>query len=112
MKFTVQQPGVPPGSYGAKFVEASPFSNDFGEAVKLVFEITTGEHQGSNATRICSTKLTPNSNLFTFITALLGHKPGSGEEIDLEHLAGTPGMIVVGETKSGSTRVESFVRVG
>lgn len=112
MKFTVSPSGLPVGSYGAKFIAAEPITNDFGDGVTLKFEVLSGDHTGETATRICSTKLSPKSNLFKFIQALKGTKPEAGEEIDLLSYVGTAGMIVVEETDSGSTRVGSFIRMG
>ena len=112
MKFTVERSGVPVGSYGAKFVQAEAFSNDFGDAVRLSFEVVAGEHSGATCTRIVSAKLTPKSGLYRFVQAIAGRKPEAGEEIDLAAMYGTAGLIVVQETDSGAVRVESFVRMG
>jgi len=112
MKFTVARSGVPAGSYGAKFVQAEAFSNDYGDAVRLTFEVVAGDHTGATCSRIVSPKLTPKSGLYRFVQALAGRKPEAGEEIDLAALYGTSGMIVVQETDSGAVRVESFVRMG
>ena len=114
MKFKVERSaGVPIGSYAAKFIEAEQAANDYGEAVVLKFQVTGGEHTGSIATRWCSPNLTQKSTLFQFVAAMAGRKPEAGEEIDVASFYGTPGMVVVGEAKSGNgTRVETFIRTG
>ena len=110
MKFTMQNDGVPTGNYPVEFTGAEEFENDFGPGVKLVFRVTAGEQEGASPTRIVSAKLSPKSNLFKFVSALKGRKPEAGEEIDLDSLTGVRGMVIVGETESGSTRVETFLR--
>lgn len=111
MKFTVSASGLPVGSYGAKFIGVEPITNEFGDAVSLRFEVLSGDLAGQTATRICSTKLSPKSNLFGFISALKGSKPEAGEQIDLSSYFGTTGMIVVEAIDSGATRVGAFIRM-
>ncbi len=113
MKFTVTaSEGLPVGSYAARFASAEAVSNEFGDAVKLVFEVLQGEHTGATASRFCSTKLTPKSNLFKFLTALKGGKLEPGESVDLLTFIGSTGMMIVEATDSGATRVGSFMKIG
>ena len=112
MKFVVTAgEGLPVGSYPAKFAAAEPFENEYGPAVKLVFEVLQGEFQGQSASRICSVKLSPKSNLFRFIAALKGTKLEPGEEVNLLSFIGQKGMMTVEQADSGSSRVGSFIRV-
>ncbi len=69
--------------------------NEYGPGVKLVFEVLQGEHQGQTASRICSTKLSPKSNLFKFLQAFKGGKLEPGEQVDLLTFIGQQGMMVV-----------------
>ena len=113
MKFTVSAgEGLPVGSYAAEFAGAEPITNDFGDGVKLIFKCLQGDHEGQQATRICSTKLSPKSNLHRFLTALKGSKLEPGEQVDLEAFLGTRGMMIVEATDSGSSRVASFIKMG
>ena len=65
MKFTMREAtGLPAGSYPAKFTGAEPFENDFGPGVKLLFEVTAGEHAGEVGSRITSEKFSSKSNLY------------------------------------------------
>lgn len=112
MKFTVTAgEGLPVGSYAARFKEAEPVTNDFGEGVKLVFEVLQGEHLGQTASRICSTKLSPKSNLYKFLQAFKGGKLEPGEQVDLLSFIGQQGMMIVEGTDSGATRVATFIRM-
>lgn len=112
MKFTVTAgEGLPIGSYAARFTAAEPFDNEFGPAVKLIFEVLQGEHQGQKASRICSAKLSPKSNLFKFLQAFKGGKLELGDQIDLFSFLGQQGMMIVEATTGGSTRVGSFIRM-
>lgn len=112
MKLTVSgASGVPSGSYAARFVEAEAVLNDFGEGVRLSWEVLQGDHKGERTTRIVSQKLGPKTNLFKFVSALAGRRPEAGEEIDLTTFYGVTGMAIVGDCEGGSTRVESFIRM-
>lgn len=115
MRFTVTAgEGPPVGSYAAKFTSVEPFDNgssEYGPGVKLTFEVLQGEHQGQKASRICSMKLSPKSNLYKFLQAFKGGKLEVGEQIDLNSFVGQQGMIIVEATEGGSTRVGSFIRM-
>jgi hypothetical protein len=115
LKFTVTAgEGLPVGSYPAKFSSAEPFDNgstEYGPGVKLTFEVLHGEHQGQKASRICSIKLSPKSNLFKFLQAFKGGKLEPGEQVDLLSFVGQQGMMIVEATEGGSTRVGSFIRM-
>ena len=111
MKFTCKSSGIPDGTYPVNFTEAEASTNDFGYGVVLRFEVINGEHVGETTTRIVSQKLSPKSGLFKFVTALGGRKLEPGEEIDLTSFYGVQGLAIVAETDSGSSRVESFVRM-
>ena len=113
MKFTVTAgEGLPVGSYAAKFTSAELITNDYGEGVKLIFEVLQGAHQGQTGSRICSTKLSPKSNLFKFLQAFKGGKLEPGEQVDMLSFVGQQGMVIVEATEGGSTRVGSFIRMG
>ena len=113
MKFTVTAgEGLPIGSYAAEFADAEPFENDYGPGVKLIFAVLQGDFQGQKSSRICSTKLSPKSNLFKFLQAFKGGKLEPGEQVDLLSFIGTRGMMIVEATEGGSTKVGSFIRMG
>lgn len=111
MKFTMQDnTGVPVGGYAAEFAGAEAFENEFGPGVKMKWKILNGDHQGTEATRIVSQKLSPKSNLCKFVKSLKGSDIAAGEVIDLQSYVGVRGMVVVEETDSGATRVGSFLK--
>ena len=113
MRFTVTAgEGLPIGNYAAKFTSAEAITNDYGEGVRLIFEVLQGEHHGQTASRICSIKLSPKSNLFKFLQAFKGGKLEPGEQVDLLSFVGQQGMMIVEATEGGSTRVGSFIRMG
>ena len=113
-QFTVSSAsGVPSGSYNATFAGIEPYSEhseQYGEGVLLKFKISGGEHDGEEASRICSKKFSAKSNLFKFAKSLKGADLESGESFDFQDYIGTKGMIVVEETDSGSTRVSTFLK--
>ena len=61
--------GVPSGSYNATFEGLEAYTENldkYGEAVVLKFRITSGEHKGEEASRICSRKFSAKTNLYRF----------------------------------------------
>jgi len=111
MKFTmIDTAGVAAGGYAAEFTGAESFENEFGPGVRLKWKVLDGEHADAEASRIVSQKLSPKSNLYRFVKSLKGTDIAAGEEVDLQSYVGIKGMIVVGETDSGATRVESFLK--
>ena len=112
MKFTMSDTtGIPVGGYSAEYVGAEEFlSDDYGPGVRLKFKVLDGEHAAAEASRICSQKLSPKSNLHKFVKSLKGSDIAAGEQVDLQSYAGTRGMIVLEETDSGATRVGSFLK--
>ncbi len=116
MIFTAESGGGPPaGSYPAAFVGCEPFeggesSKDYGPAVKLIFQILGGDLMGMEATRIVSHKMTPNTNLRKFASAIKGAPIDDNEEFNAEQYFGTVGLIVVVDTDNGWTKVDAFIR--
>ena len=93
MQFTMTSGGLPVGSYPAKFMGVDKFEENiekYGLGIILKFQVLAGEHEGEEASRICSAKLSPKSALTKFV--------------------GSTGSILVTETQSGATRIETFLR--
>ncbi|MEQ8847239.1 hypothetical protein [Botrimarina sp.] len=105
--------GVPVGSYDAEFVGVEPFeehNEQYGPAVMLKWRITAGEHEGAEASRICSKKFSPKSTLAKLAVALKGGAIAPGESFSFDAVVGTRGSLLVEQTDSGSTRVATFIR--
>ena len=114
MKFTATAAGstVPAGSYDAKFKGIEEFNEgEYGPGVRLLYEVTSGEHAGEIASRICSQKFSSKSNLFKFAGQLRGTEVSLGEDFDFAEFVGTTGKIMVETTANGeSTRVSMFLK--
>jgi len=113
MEFTMGTGGVPAGSYFAEFVGAEPYTENaekYGEGVALRFRILGGEHDGAEASRICSARLTPKSVLGKFAVALKGSTIAAGERFSFDAHKGVQGNLLAEPTESGGTRVAYFVR--
>ena len=113
MEFTMQETGVPVGSYRARFIVAGPYTENadkFGHGVSLKWQIVGGEHDRCEASRICSAKLTKKTVLGKLATAIKGSEITAGERFSFDDYVGVTGSIVVEETDSGSTRVAMFIR--
>ena len=105
--------GLPPGAYTAKFVSAEPYTENqekFGPGVSLKWRVVGGDHDGEEATRICSAKLTPKSTLGKFAVALKGGAIASGERYNFANFVGVTGTILVEATDNGGSRISTFLR--
>ena len=113
MKMTMGTGGLPVGSYSARFKKCEEYKENldkYGPAVRLVFTVQGGEHDGEEGFAVCSAKLTPRSKLTKFATAIKGGPIAAGDEIDFDDLVGVEGLIVVEETESGGSKVASFIK--
>lgn len=113
MEFTVSSGGLPPGAYSAQFVGVEPYLENqekFGPGCSLKFRVVAGEHAGSEASRICSQKLTPKSSLGKFAVALKGSAIAAGERFNFASYVGTQGTILVEATDNGGSKITTFLR--
>lgn len=113
MHFTMTSGGLPVGSYPAKFMGVDKFEENiekYGLGIILKFQVLAGEHEGEEASRICSAKLSPKSALTKFAVSLKGSKIESGEQFSFTPFVGSTGSILVTETQSGATRIETFLK--
>ena len=114
MEFTVGSGGLPVGAYSAIFVGAEPYTENvekYGPGVSLKFRVVGGEHNGEDATRICSAKLTPKSSLGKFAVALKGGSVIAGERFNFANYVGTAGSIIVEATDNGGSRISTFLKM-
>ncbi len=114
MQFEVAQGGGPPvGVYKAKFVEVEETTHDeFGDGLKFVFEITSGDHAGEQATRITGPKPTPKNACGRMLAGISGETLKPGIKIDLAPHVGEIYMLQVEETKNDSTRIGTVIKSG
>lgn len=113
MQFTMGTGGVPAGTYAARFAGIEPYLENqekYGPGVSLKFVVIGGDHDGAEASRICSQKLSPKSALAKLAVAIKGAPIAPGESFSFDQYVGVLGTIVVEETDSGSTRVSAFFR--
>jgi hypothetical protein len=100
VKEATVSPAIPEAVYRAALVFVDEGTGQYGEYLKLTFEIVDGEHKGVVKTLVCSKKLTKSksgksSKLFDVVKALTKSDPGSGASIDLEDLIGKACQIVI-----------------
>ncbi|MBM4068059.1 MAG: hypothetical protein FJ271_03825 [Planctomycetes bacterium] len=107
MKLTVKQSGVPVGTYLARFTGTKETENDFGEGLAWEFDVQSGAHAGAKAGRITGRTPTTKNACGKMLASISGKSLSAGEEIDLADYIGRNYLIIVAETPSGSTRVES-----
>ena len=111
-KFTVKEPQapepIPVGVYQAKLVSFEEKSGgQFGDYVRLEFEITEGEQKGTKRSYLASAKLTKGKNskttskLFRAVSALMGKDPEPDDEVSLQELVDKKCQILV-EDRSGN----------
>jgi len=114
MQFEIAQGGGPPvGVYKAKFGGVEETQHDeFGAGLKFVFEITSGEHAGEQATRITGPKPTPKNACGRMLAGISGETLKPGVTIDLAPHVDKTYMIQVQETKNDATRIETIIKAG
>lgn len=112
LRIEASSSGVPEGQYQAELTAVEPFNENadkYGEAFRFVWEITEGDFEGDESSRICARKLTKKSALGKLVRSLKGSDVEKGESVDLESFIGLTGLIIVEELDSGSTRVAKFL---
>jgi len=111
LQFEISQSGGPPaGIYRAKFKDVeSTEHKEFGDGLKWVFEVETGDHAGELATRITSPKPTPKNAAGRMIRQVSGQSLAAGQTLDLVPFVGKSYLVQVAETQSGATRVETVM---
>ena len=112
LTFEVTTGGGPPaGVYKAKFVGVEETEHDeYGAGLKFVFEVTSGDHAGEQATRITGTKPTPKNACGRMLAGISGESLKPGCQIDLAPHVGTEFMLQVEETPNGATRIGTVIR--
>lgn len=89
-------PFIPEGIYTATFVGYEEKRGlAYGDALKMNFEITEGDHKGTVLNQLVSERLSPQSNLGKIVRCLQGKPLKMSQEIDLDKLVGSACKIVV-----------------
>lgn len=105
-----QSGGPPPGIYRGVFKDCEPFEHvEFGEGLRWIFEIETGEHAGETATRVTGLRPTPRNAAGRVIAGITGRPVAAGQKLDLMPFVGRSYLVQVEETKTGSTRVATIM---
>lgn len=99
--------GVPAGSYLAKFLGYESTTTEFGDCLRWQFEVVNGQHTGSRTSRITGLSPTTKNACGRVLSGITGKPLTAGEDIDLESFIGRTYWIVVVNTDSGGTKVES-----
>ena len=111
MKMTMKA-DVPEGEYLGKLLAVEEWNENvdkYGPAVRFAWEITRGDFQNQEVSRITGTRVTKKTALGKLLRGLKGGAIEPGEEIDPTQFVGREYVLTVGETDSGSTRVESVI---
>lgn len=112
MSFVMKSAGVPVGQYRAKFSSwEESVHEEYGDRVLFEFEIVDGKEKGNKSTRFTSAKMSPKSALCKIAKGLSGKAFEPGDNFDPNDYVGREYLILVSETDSGSTRVESVILV-
>jgi hypothetical protein len=92
---------VPEGIHEAKLAGVRRFTNAFGDRVGLVFEITTGPHQGIELMEAAALKASPRGKLAELLRGMGG---ADGSLLKAHELVGKPCRIAVRHeaTKAGA----------
>jgi hypothetical protein len=109
--FTVSDGGLPlitEGEYKATFVEYEEKKGlAYGDALKMNFEVSEGDFQGTVLNTLVSERLSPQSRFGQTVCALTGKPLKIKQDFDLDSLIGTPCIIVV-QTQQGKGSYGDF----
>jgi hypothetical protein len=96
--FKVDSSGLPlieAGEYPTAFTGWELKSTQFGESVQLNFTLQDEKNKGTVVGALMRAKITPNTKLGTFVSALMGKELEIDSEIDLDTFLGTKGTVKV-----------------
>ena len=111
MRLKVGTGGPPPGTYTATFAGVEETTHEqWGPGLKWTFEIVAGPHRGIKAHRTTGLTATAKNGCGLMLKAVIGRPLVLGEVHDCDQFIGEAYMIMVAETPSGSTRVETAIR--
>jgi hypothetical protein len=101
---------IPPGSYNAEFLGVEETNHqEYGPGLNWLFKVSSGKHKGQKTGRITAGECTKKNAAGKFLVALVGRSWDVAKTADVDDFIGTSCQIVVAETDSGATRVESFI---
>ncbi len=103
----VSSGGVPAGSYLAKFIGMEPTNNEFGDGLRWQFEVANGPLKGAKTSRITSQSPTPKNACGKMLSGITGKTLTPGEDVNLDAHIGKTFLVVVINTESGGTRIDS-----
>ena len=112
LQFEVKAGGGPPaGFYKAKFLTVEPTEHEeYGTALKFVFEVSDGEHKNEVATRITSNTPTPKNAAGRMLSGLTGETLAPGRTVDLDPFVGREYLLQVENTANGNgTRISTVM---
>ncbi|MGE4002637.1 MAG: hypothetical protein AB7I48_20770 [Planctomycetaceae bacterium] len=110
--FLMRSSGVPEGQYRARFARwETSVHEQYGDRCQFVWTVLGGQHDGSEASRYTGVKMTPKSAIAKLAKGLAGRPIEIGDTFDPDRYIGREYLILVAETESGSTRVESVMPV-
>jgi len=104
---------IPEGLYKASVIDIEEGNGNYGDYLRLRFEIIDGDHKGTSRTLVASKKITVSKNgktskLYGIVKALTKIEPVADGEFDIESLKGKTCQILVknGPEKNGITYQE------
>jgi hypothetical protein len=108
MPFIIKSTDCPAGVYKAQFKGVEEMSHpEYGPGLRFDFEIADEPNKGRRACRITSHDPTPRNAAGRMLCDLAGITPANGVSVDPADFVGRAYTIVVRESESGRTRVES-----
>ena len=108
MNFVIKSTDCPAGVYKARFTGVEEMTHaEYGDGLRFDFEVVDGTHKGKRTCRVTSADPTPRNAAGRLLGDLAGVPPANGVNVDLDEFIGQEYTIVVRESESGRTRVES-----
>lgn len=103
---------VPAGQHVGEFAGCETTEHkEYGPGLLWSFKVTKGKWTGQKVGRTTTDKASKKNNAGKFLTMLTGLSFENAIKADTDDFIGTECRLIVAETDSGFTRVESFIPV-
>ncbi len=109
MKISVKEQ-VPPSVYDAEFLGVEETTHEkWGDGLLWSWAIAKGRHKGQTVYRTTKPTATARNSCGDFLKSITGLPLDQAKTKDVDDYAGTMCSVIIKESESGSTRVDSFV---
>jgi hypothetical protein len=112
MLFTIKSTDCPAGVFKARFDGVEEMTHpEYGPGLRFDFEVMEGPNKGKRTCRITSAEPTPRNAAGRMLADLAGVHASDGVSVNVDDYLNREYTVVVRETETGRTRIESVCAV-